>query len=175
MGLAETRKELKKLTKDKLIELISELYKKEKTAKEFFDFHADPNEKALFETYREKMYAVFNPKRGRYSLLDAKKVISDFKKLKPSAEYLADLMLFYVEVGIDLATVNNELNENFYVSMENAYVAALTFMKKENILRIFDSRAKELIVASEEIYWDMKYFLEETYEEFYSDSEEETK
>lgn len=170
MGLAETKKELTKLTKGELIELISELYKKEKTAKEFFDFSVDPNEKALFEKYREKMYAAFNPKKGRHSLMAAKQVINDFKKLKPSKEYLADLMLFYVETGIALANELDDLNESFYLSIEKAYVAALTFMQNANILREFETRAKQLIADSEEIYWDMQYFLEQTYEEFYPNS-----
>ena len=34
MGLAEVKKELKKLEKDKLIDLIGDLYKKQKSVKE---------------------------------------------------------------------------------------------------------------------------------------------
>jgi hypothetical protein len=38
MDLTELKKELKKLDKDKIIDLVTELYKKNKSVKEFLDF-----------------------------------------------------------------------------------------------------------------------------------------
>ena len=49
MGLTHIKKELKKLDKDKLIDLIADLYKNNKSVKEFFDFYVNPNERVLFE------------------------------------------------------------------------------------------------------------------------------
>ncbi|MET4083857.1 hypothetical protein ABIB40_003830 [Pedobacter sp. UYP30] len=48
MGLTDIKKELKKLGKEKLISLISELYKNNKSVKEYLDFYVNPNEAALF-------------------------------------------------------------------------------------------------------------------------------
>ena len=48
MGLSELKKELKKFDKAKLIELVTDLYKKNKSAKEYFDFFVNPNENDLF-------------------------------------------------------------------------------------------------------------------------------
>src|SRR3954454_23143274 len=101
MGLTDLKKELKKLDKDKLIELVSELYKKDKSVKEFFDFYVNPDEKELFRKYRNKVYEAFYPRRGYdLKLKDGKKAISEFKKFEPSTDLLADLMLFYVETGV---------------------------------------------------------------------------
>ena len=55
MGLVDLKKELVKLDKDKLIVLISDLYKSNKAAKEYLDFYANPNETDLFEKYKDNM------------------------------------------------------------------------------------------------------------------------
>ncbi|MCA6432179.1 MAG: hypothetical protein IM574_01110, partial [Cytophagales bacterium] len=101
MGLTDIKKELKKLDKDKLIDLVADLYKKNKSVKEFFDFYVNPDERELFNKYRDKVFEAFYPKRGyNYKLKDGKQAISDFKKLGTSSDLLADLMLFYVETGV---------------------------------------------------------------------------
>lgn len=38
---------------------------------------------------------------GDYSVVKCKKIISDFEKMKADPVDVADLMLFYVEIGAD--------------------------------------------------------------------------
>ncbi len=47
MGLREVKSELNKLDKATLIKHISELYKKYKPVKEYFDFYINPDEKSM--------------------------------------------------------------------------------------------------------------------------------
>ncbi|MCC6251560.1 MAG: hypothetical protein IT238_03755 [Bacteroidia bacterium] len=47
MGLIDIKKELKKLDKDKFIDLVAEFYKKTNQQKEFFDFYVNPNERYM--------------------------------------------------------------------------------------------------------------------------------
>ncbi|MCZ2249001.1 MAG: hypothetical protein LC111_09610 [Bacteroidia bacterium] len=47
MGLIDIKKELKKLDKDKLIDLVAEFYKKTNQQKEFLDFYVNPNERYM--------------------------------------------------------------------------------------------------------------------------------
>src|SRR5215210_7150494 len=132
MGLTDIKRELKKLDKDKLISLITDLYKNNKSVKEFFDFYVNPNENELFKTYRDKVFEAFYPKRGfGYKLKEGKQAISDFKKLGVSTDLLANLMLFYVETGVKFTNDYGDIDENFYSSLEKTYVQALTLMKKE--------------------------------------------
>ena len=63
MGILEIKKELKKFDKDKLIDIIADLYKKHKTVKEYFDFFVNPNEKQIFSKYKDKIFEAFYPKR----------------------------------------------------------------------------------------------------------------
>jgi len=64
MGLREVKSELSKLDKATLIKHISELYKKYKPVKEYFDFYVDPIEKKILDQYKEKVTEGFFPKRG---------------------------------------------------------------------------------------------------------------
>ena len=76
MGIREVKNNLKNLNKS---QLIGELYNKNKSVKEFFDFYVNPNEQELLSKYREKVFETFFPKRGfGYNLKEGKKAISDF-------------------------------------------------------------------------------------------------
>lgn len=64
MGIRDLKKELKKLDKDGLINLISDLYKKDKAKKEFLDFYVEPNERELFHKYQDIVFEAFYPVHG---------------------------------------------------------------------------------------------------------------
>jgi archaellum component FlaC len=65
MGLREVKSELNKLEKETLIKHISELYKKFKPVKEYFDFYFNPDESKILEEYREKVREGFLSKTWR--------------------------------------------------------------------------------------------------------------
>ncbi len=168
MGLTDIKKELKKLDKDKLIDLVADLYKKNNSVKEYFDFYVNPDERELFNKYRDKVFEAFYPKRGyNYKLKEGKQAISDFKKLGPSSDLIADLMLFYVETGVKFTNEFGDIDETFYSSMETTYVAALKLMKKENLLNKFDDRARKIVSDTRNIGWGFHDYLSEVHYDFY--------
>lgn len=170
MGLSDIKKELKKFDKDKLIKLIADLYTKNKSVKEFFDFYVDPNERELFNKYRDKVLEAFYPKRGYgYKLKDGKQAISDFKKLGVSSELLADLMLFYVETGVQFTNDFGDINEAFYSSMESTYLATLKYITKEDLLSKFSDRARKVIDDTVDTGWGFHDYLCDVYYQFYDD------
>ena len=167
----QPKKELKKLDKEQLIDLIADLYKKSKQAKEFFDFYAEPDEIALFKKYRDKVYEAFYPKRGfGFKLKEGKQAISDFKKLGTSTELIADLMLFYVETGVEFTNEYGDIDEAFYSSLEKTYLQALTLMKKENLLGKFVERATKVVRDTRNIGWGFHDELKGIHYDFYSDA-----
>ncbi len=175
MGLTDIKKELKKLDKDKLIDLIADLYKKNKSVKEFFDFYVNPNKKELFDKYRDKVFEAFYPKRGyNFKLKDGKQAISDFKKLGPSADSIADLMLFYVETGVQFTNDYGDVDEGFYSSIETTYVAALTLMEKENLLDKFADRAAQVVNDTGGIGWGFNDYLGDVHSKFYAQDFDDT-
>jgi hypothetical protein len=170
MGIREVKNNLKNLDKNQLIDLIGELYKKNKSVKEYFDFYVNPNEKELLSKYREKVFQTFFPKRGfGYNLKEGKKVISDFKKLGISDDNLADLMLFYVETGVEFTNDFGDINESFYSSLEKTYEQALTLMYKNGLLEKFADRAEKVMSNTSDIGWGFHDYISQVYFDFYAD------
>jgi len=169
MGLADLKKELRNLDKEKLVDLVADLYKKNKSVKELLDFYVNPNEKELFLKYKDKVYEAFYPRRGdRFKLSDGKKAISDFKKLEASKELLSELMLFYAETGVEFTNEFGDIDEPFYNSIASVYSSALTLMNKEGILDKFADRAKQIVDDTSGIGWGFHDELGDIYCEFYN-------
>ena len=168
MGLTDIKKELRKLDKEKLVELVADLYKKNKSVKELLDFFVNPNEQELFSKYKDKVYEAFYPKRGdRFRLSDGKRAISYFNKLDASKELLSELMLFYAEIGVEFTNEFGDIDEPFYNSVASVYSNALTLMDKENILDKFADRAKKIVDDTSGIGWGFHDELGDIYSDFY--------
>lgn len=170
MGLTQVKEELKKLDKKDLILLIADLYKKNNSVKEFLDFYVNPNQQEAHNKYREKILEAFYPKRGdALKLKDGKKAIGDFKKLGPSPELLIDLMLFFVENGVRYTNDYGDINEAFYISMENNYQKTLNLMEKEGLLSKFAERSARIVYESCNTGWGFNEALGSIHYEFYQD------
>jgi hypothetical protein len=174
MGLTDIKKELKKLDKDKLIDLVTDLYKKNKSVKEFFDFYINPDEKELFNKYRDNVIEAFYPKRGfKYNLKNGKQAISDFKKLGSSTDLLADLMMIYVETGVKFTNDFGDVNEAYYNSLATTFVQALTLMSKENLLDKFEERVGKVIDDTSDIGWGFHDSLVQVWIDFYPSEDDD--
>lgn len=176
MGLLEIKNELKKFEKNKLIDLIADLYKKHKSVKDYLDFFINPSEILLISKYKDKIFEAFYPKRGfTLKLKDAKQAIADLKKLEVSADLIADHMLFYVECGVKYTNDFGDINDNFYISLAKMYVQSLTLMQKEDSLEKFQKRAWQVVYDSDGIGWGFHDYIAQVYSEFYPDDIEEQK
>jgi hypothetical protein len=169
MSKRDLKKELADFDKKKLIGLISELYDKNKTVKEYLDYYLNPDEEASLKVYREKVREAFYPKRGfGFKLAQGKKAISDFRKLKPSVDSLIDLMLYYVECGVEFTNDYGDIDENYYLSLERAYRDSLALIHKHLRHDAFKDRASQIVYNSENIGWGFHDTLGDLYYEIYA-------
>jgi len=97
----------------------------------------------------------------------AKRAISDFKNLQPSPEYLADVMLYLPESACELTSLYGDFSEQFYNGTFNNFKAALEFLKRNNLLQSFKTRAEQCVKWSEYCGYgfadDMEYIFNEYY------------
>ncbi len=162
------KSDLAKLDKKALIEIIADLGKKNKAVQEYLSFYFKPDEDGLFEKYKTKVYEAFFPKRGYgYNLKQGKQAISDFKKLGPSEDLVADLMLFYVETGVEFTNDFGDIDATFYSSLVSTFSAALKIMKKEDVLDKFKDRAARILKDTRNIGWGFHDVLCDTFYQFY--------
>lgn len=168
MGFREVKSELGKLDKETLINHISELYKKYKPVKEYFDFYINPEENKILKLYKDKVTEGFFPKRGyQLKLSISRKAINDFKKLGTSQESVADLLLHFVENGVEFTNTYGDIDENFYTSIENTYDNALDILDKNGILEKFKERAYKILTDTEGIGWGFHDYLGDLYHQHY--------
>lgn len=169
MGFLEVKRELQKLDSKDLIKHISELYKKFPEVREYFEFYIATNEDELLEKYKTKVREGFFPKRGYdLKLSISRKAIQDFKKLGASSVSVAELMLYYVQCGVEYTNEFGDIDEPFYISMENTYAKALELMSKENLLGYLKEVARKILDDSAETGWGFNDSIGDLYYDYYS-------
>ncbi len=103
MTKAQIRKELCSLPNKSVVSILMELYDAYPAVKENLDarFAQDKAESKakLLEKYKKIIQDEYFPTKGeeKCRVSVCKKAIADFKKLKPEARDVADLMVFFVE------------------------------------------------------------------------------
>jgi hypothetical protein len=168
MGLREVRKELTELEKEELIFHISELYKKYKDVKEYFDFYANPNEENILEKFKARVHEGFYPSRGwRLKLYRSRKAINEFKKLGISPEADAELLLYFSEVAVNYAKEKKTKTESFYIRLENSFEKALEYMQKNGLLEQFKLAAENVVERSENFPWNCGKNVASTFSAYY--------
>lgn len=168
MALKEIKQELLKQDKETLVKHILELYKKYDSVKEYFDFYVTPDEEKILEKYKEKVREGFYPKRGmRLKLSLSRKAINDFRKLDTSKEKLGDIMLYYVECGVEFTNDFGDISESFYTSVENTFEKSLSCFEKEGTLEKYKDRAKQILKDSDGIGWGFRDTLGDIYYNYY--------
>jgi AICAR transformylase/IMP cyclohydrolase PurH len=171
MSKTALKKELSNLSKEQLVEQILDLYDKNKSVKEFYNFYLNPrNEKDLAAKYKKiirKEFNVENPMRGTEKFSVAKRAVSDFKDLQPSPEALADVMLYLPESACELTYCYGDFSEQFYNAAYNNFKAALEFMYKHNLLDKFKLRAEQCVKWASPCGYGFAGEIADAYHEYY--------
>ena len=119
------KKALQDMTQAELVSLIAEISQSCPQAKEFLTikFAASENIAEVLQNYKDKVQHEFFPKRGmgRLNLREAKKAISDFRKICQDKAMIIDITLFYVENCVLFTDEYGDINENFYNSAASVY------------------------------------------------------
>jgi hypothetical protein len=168
MSKRELRKELESFDKKKLVDLIFYLYDKNKSVKEYLDYYISPDEKATLQIYKVKVREAFYPKRGfGYKIANGKKAISDFRKLKPTVDSLIDLLIYFVECGVEFTNDYGDISEGFYSSIEGVYYDAMKLIDKNGLHNNYKIRAHEILKETVNIGWGFHDTLSDYYYEIY--------
>lgn len=156
MKVAELKKHLASSSKEDLIKQAIELFQKNNFVKDYYNLKYDPEEKlALLDKYKKAVTNEFFPKRGfgKARLSVAKKSISEFKKLAPDSKQIIEIMLHYVEMGVDFTNTYGDIDDNFYMSMEGMYEQVVQLIVKEERVDEFYDRCYDVVTNTSDIGW----------------------
>ena len=152
MSKSTIKKLLQSMTKEDIIEMVLDMYSARKEAKEYLEFYAEPDEKGKLEEYKAIIQEEFYPKRRRepqtrFSV--CRKALADFKKLKPSADALAELMVSYMEWATEFTFDYGDMWEQYYDSVESNFGKTVKHIVLNNLWSKYDKRLQQCVKWSE--------------------------
>ena len=162
------KKHLTQFNKEQLIEQIQELHKKYKDVKTYYEFTLNPNSNAQADKVKKLIHKLFNPPFGQDpKLRDARKEVTGFKKLSPPEDAIADVMLHYVESGVQFTNNYGDINEPFYNSVAGMFHDACKFIKANGLQEQFKNRCEKIMNDTDGIGWGFHDELSDYYYEFF--------
>ena len=160
--------------KEEIIGMVLEMYDARKEAKEYLEFYVNPDEDGKLEEYKKIITEEFYPSRGRQEpktrFSVCRKAVSDYKKLKPSPDKLADLMLCYVENACQFTYDYGDMWEQYYTSVENNFDKTMTFIAKNNMLEHFKPRLKQCVEWASPCGWGFADTIADLYYEHFPEN-----
>ena len=172
MTKAQIKKELTAMENRAVISLVMDLYDAYPDVRENLEnrFSNDEESRALLlEKYKRIIQAEYFPAKGseKCRVNICKKAISDFKKLKPEAIDVAELMVFFVEQGCRYTHEFGDMWESFYTAFEKNYRAALSYIFEHGLQDEFKDRMEDCLRLTEDCGWGFNDTLGDYFYEFY--------
>ena len=128
MKITELKRQLNAMNKTELISMLCKLYKANRQCQSILDVEicGTSAEAPIIESCRKKIHATFFGRQ--LSLKNARAVISDFRKASQNKESIADLMLYYVECGVEFTNLYGDIDERFCSNLESMFSAFVMFL-----------------------------------------------
>ena len=148
MSKSQVKKLLAGMSKEEVINIVMELYDARKEARDYLDYYVNPNENKELEKFKKIVLKEFDDDisrdpQCRFSV--CRKALSDFKKLAPSTETLAEAMVYYVERVCEFSFYAGDLWEQYYDSAVSNFRSMLKFLVKNDMLEAMMPRVVQIM------------------------------
>ena len=158
MGLRDVKRELNKLDKSEIIKLISEMYSKVPSAKEFLDIFSGVNIETLAEKYKKDIARYVYPS-GREMVLresEARKIIRTVRKMKITPLNV-ELELYYVECCLEIIQDFGYSDDNYYTALWKMFDSATTGIAAIGEEEKYQFRIDKIVSIASEYGMDFYY------------------
>ena len=137
MTAAQVSKALKDYSKEKLTELIVQIYRSNPEANDFLNVWLGGTEyaAALLQESKDSLDKIFFPRRRtkRFSMQDARAVVESFRRVCPDPEKNFDLELYCTEQAVEFAQRYEGMNDAFYTITESMLRSATGRIKNGEV------------------------------------------
>ncbi|NDJ75052.1 MAG: hypothetical protein GYB65_02235 [Chloroflexi bacterium] len=161
---------LKQRTHEELAKDIVTLFRRFDAVKDYYQLQLDETSvKAITDRYKAVIRQEFFPERGfgKARLSVARRAITDCMKLVTSQHDIADLVLYYVEMGVEFTGAYGDIDEPFYNSMESMYERAAKFISQHNMQNQFAARCWKILRDTSGMGWGFHDRLSAIYDEYF--------
>lgn len=168
LKVSELKQHLKEYDQKQLIQLITDLSKVNKEVHDYLAgrFLGEVANEELFFQAKKKIENEFFPKKGHAKLRlgEAKKAISTFEKITRDKKRTVDLMLLYVELGVEFTLSYGDINEGYYNSVGGMYEQVVSICNdNEEYYHTFAKRLKAIIDSMDDFGWGFYDYLCDSY------------
>jgi hypothetical protein len=173
------RRELATWDTPALLALVKDLYDTAAVNRDFIEARCRTGEGGaeVLEKYREKVAEVFFPKRGlgKLKLAEGRKAIRDYRKATGNVLGTAELLLTYVENGVEFTRAYGDIDERFYSSIESVLeeLAALLRGEARSLYPQFMDRLATVEQKARDVGWGFGDFVSQLVEALAVELEEE--
>ena len=180
MKIKDLKQYLDTRSREQLIAEIGDMFSKIDSVKDYYQSKLHLGYSAdVAEKYKSIIKHEFFPARGfgRAQLSVARKAVSDYKKVSTLKFGIADIMLYYVEIGVQFTDAYGDIDEAFYNSMESMYERAVKYIVQHRMQGQFEERCRKIVTDTSEMGWGFHDGLSYIYEEHFKEddlSESET-
>lgn len=172
IGVKDLKQYLNTRSREQLIAETVELFSKIDSVKDYYRGKLNLGYSVeVSEKYKSVIKHEFFPARGfgRAHLSVARKAVSDYKKVSASKFGVADMMLYYVEMGVRFTNDYGDIDEPFYNSMESMYQSAVKYIVQHGMRSQFEERCRRVVSDTSGIGWGFHDGLSYIYEEHFKD------
>ncbi|MEC0231010.1 DUF6155 family protein [Paenibacillus alba] len=162
ISIPEVKKHLKTYKAEELISIIIDCYRSSEDVKKYIHMMLEPEgtEDQLFEEAKKKVLQQFFPERGvaKLKLADAKKAISEFGKLSNNPVRTLELMIYYVELGVEFINVYGYFSEPFYNSMASMFYNVNNKIEADSgrgLYDLFHDELEAIVGESKGVGWGL--------------------
>lgn len=164
-GWSAARQHLATWNKSALLALVKDLYDAQAENRDFIHARcqAEGDGGEVMEKYRQKVVEQFFPARGfgKLKLGEARKAIRDYRKATGNLNGTAELLMTYVENGVQFTDQYGDIDERFYSSIESALdeLAALLRGEARELYPQFRNRLAGVEQMANGIGWGFHDFI----------------
>jgi hypothetical protein len=154
-----------------LLNLVGDLYALRKENQDFLHarFLKDAGTLVPYKKTIERYISPVEPWKSPVKLSLARKAISDYRKAVGDPEGLTELMLFYVECGVNYTLEFGDIDEPFYHSVASVFYDGMKMLNRcdRDAIDKFLPRFEAAVHSTADMGWGFYENLRDTFEAYY--------
>ncbi len=157
-----------------LLSLVGDLYGLRKENQDFLHarFLKDASTLAPYKETIERYISPAEPWKNTVKISLARKAISDYRKAVGDPHGLSELMLFYVECGVNFTLEFGDIDEPFYNSMVRVFSDGMRMLNQSDrdVIDKLLPRFSNAVQSTAEMGWGFYESLRDTFETYSLDT-----
>ncbi len=146
------------------------LFSRFEEVKNYYEIALTDSSEVLTE-YKAKIEKEYFPKRGngKARSSEARKVVSEFKKVAKNAEDVINLVLYRAEIMLRFTNEYGDIDMPFYDTLCRSYEEGCKLIAKHHLQEKYKANCEELIEQTHKFGWGVTEDMQQTFEQYFGE------